>query len=148
MAPSAVLRSLAMLLSACVGSTTNITLWPNGAPGEQEGWPGPETAVPGDDGITRIYNVSVPTLMPFLLNASSTTGGHPAVIIAPGGGYSLLAWDLEGTDVAKRFNSHGLSAFVLKYRVPARPDDNNLPKWWAPLQDAQRASQPARVPRV
>ena len=37
------------------------------------------------------------------------------------------------------FNLMGVSAFVLKYRVPARPDLPGLPKWWAPLQDAQRA---------
>ena len=62
------------------------------------------------------------------------------MIIAPGGGYSHLSIDKEGTDVAARFNMMGVHAFVLKYRLPARPEtDPSLPKWWAPLMDAQRA---------
>ena len=61
------------------------------------------------------------------------------MIIAPGGGYEDLAYAKEGTDVAIAFNKIGLDAFVLKYRVPARPANDSLPKWWAPLQDAQRA---------
>ena len=61
------------------------------------------------------------------------------MIVAPGGGYTLLSIDKEGSDVAKRFNEDGIDAFVLKYRVPARPENASLPKWFAPLQDAQRA---------
>lgn len=60
-------------------------------------------------------------------------------MVAPGGGYHDLAYGKEGTDVAEAFNAIGLDAFVLKYRVPARPANDSLPKWWAPLQDAQRA---------
>lgn len=83
----------------------------------------------------HVYNVSRPTLTPFLVG----NGTGSAVVIAPGGGYVDLAWDLEGIDLARRLNSFGVSAFVLKYRVPARPPRAGLPKWWAPLQDAQRA---------
>jgi len=78
--------------------------------------------------------VSEPILEPFIVNGSTS-----AVIIAPGGGYHDLAWDKEGLDVARLYNSFGVSAFVLKYRVPARQPLSGLPKWWAPLQDAQRA---------
>lgn len=106
---------------------------------------GPETRK-GDDGqgcgpnrdilCDHINSVSVPTLTPFLV--SNGTGA--AIIIAPGGGYHDLAWTKEGLDYAHFYNSIGISAFVLKYRVPsARPADPDLPPWFAPLQDAQRA---------
>jgi len=48
-------------------------------------------------------------------------------------------------DVARMYNSLGVSAFVLKYRVPARPALKGMPKWWAPLQDAQRAMSVVRA---
>ena len=62
-----------------------------------------------------------------------------AVIVAPGGGYNVLAWEHEGTQVAEWLNKIGVTAVVLKYRVPRRPDQ---PKGQPPigaLQDAQRA---------
>ena len=66
-----------------------------------------------------------------------------AVIVAPGGAYMQLAYNMEGTDVAERFNAMGVSAFVLKYRVPqraARPGVAGQETFgWAPLMDAQRA---------
>ena len=46
-----------------------------------------------------------------------------AVIVCPGGGHHILAWDLEGTEVAEWLNSLGVTAFVLKYRVPARSQE-------------------------
>lgn len=79
--------------------------------------------------------MSVPTLTPFIV----TNGTGASIVIAPGGGYQNLAWGKEGLDVARFYNSIGVSAFVLKYRVPARPNLPGLPHWWAPLQDAQRA---------
>jgi len=57
-------------------------------------------------------------------------------VVAPGGGYSILAVDREGTDIAAWLNSIGVSAFLLQYRVPERP---NLVFGAAPLMDAQRA---------
>ena len=131
---------LIALFVALVHSEPIVTLFPDGAPGEVEGWPGPEVAIVGSDGTTRLYNVPAPTLSVFLSNQSVAGAGlAPAVIIAPGGGYSHLSIDKEGTDVAARFNTMGVHAFVLKYRVPARPEtDPSLPKWWAPLMDAQR----------
>ena len=122
-------------------TTNTITLWPNGAPNETAGFPGPEVRR-GDDGVgcgpsrqapcDHVYNVSRPELYPYLV--SNGTGG--AVVIAPGGGYSDLSFSKEGEDVAALLNSFGVAAFVLKYRVPAR---QNLPFGFAPLQDAQRA---------
>ncbi len=59
-----------------------------------------------------------------------------AVIICPGGGYNILAWPKEGLEVAEWFNSIGVTAFVLKYRVPRRIPDRIH---WEPMQDVQRA---------
>ena len=58
------------------------------------------------------------------------------MIVFPGGGYNILAMDLEGTEVCEWLNSIGVNCAVLKYRVPARPGG---PRYAAPLQDAQRA---------
>jgi acetyl esterase/lipase len=79
-----------------------------------------------------LHNVSKPTLTVFRPAKDKDTGA--AVIVAPGGGYNILAWDHEGLDVAAWLNSIGVTGIVLKYRVPRRADH---PK--APLQDAQRA---------
>jgi acetyl esterase/lipase len=58
------------------------------------------------------------------------------VVIFPGGGYHILAWDLEGTEVAEWLNKNGVTGIVVKYRVPKRAGQEN---YAAPLQDAQRA---------
>nr|WP_315153111.1 prolyl oligopeptidase family serine peptidase [uncultured Flavobacterium sp.] len=84
---------------------------------------------------TGIRKVTEPTLMPFLVENNSGTSA--AVVICPGGGYSVLSIDKEGINVAKWFNSIGISAFVLKYRLPS--DDIMTDKTIGPLQDAQEA---------
>jgi acetyl esterase/lipase len=89
------------------------------------------------DGILRISNVSVPTLS--MYTASSEAPGGTAVIICPGGGYGILAASHEGSDVAKLFTQWGITAFVLKYRLP--DDSIMIDKSIGPLQDAQRAIQ-------
>lgn len=94
----------------------------------------------GKDGILRISEVSVPTLS--IYNANKPSGKGPAVIICPGGGYRILAASHEGSDVARALNQMGITAFVLKYRIP---DDSTMPdKSIGPLQDAQRAIQIVR----
>ena len=122
-----------------------VNLWPGLAPNETDvPKTPPENRTPNDgegcgqgrdEPCDHINDVSQPSLTPFLV----TNGTGAAIIIAPGGGYHDLAWSKEGVDVAHMYNSIGVSAFVLKYRVPARPQLAGLPKWWAPLQDAQRA---------
>ena len=57
-------------------------------------------------------------------------------MICPGGAYNILAWPKEGLEVAERFNSIGVTAFGLKYRVPRRIPDRIH---WEPMQDVQRA---------
>ena len=64
-----------------------------------------------------------------------------AVIVCPGGAYNVLAWQHEGVELAKYFNSIGVTAFVLKYRVPRRIPDKIH---WEPMQDVQRALRVVR----
>jgi len=85
------------------------------------------------ENVTRIAKVSNPTLTVF--KADKPNGR--AVIICPGGSYAILAFDKEGTRVAEEFNKWGVTAFVLKYRLP--DDTINVDKSLAPLQDAQQA---------
>ena len=68
---------------------------------------------------------------------------HTAVIICPGGGYIMLNIDLEGAKIARRLNALGITAFVLKYRLP--DDSTMLDKSIGPLQDAQRALLAVRM---
>jgi acetyl esterase/lipase len=92
-----------------------------------------EQTVVGKDGVTRISKVSIPTLTVFMPKKPNGT----SVIICPGGGYSILAFEKEGTLVAREFNKQGIAAFVLKYRLP--DDSSNKDRSLAPLQDAQQA---------
>ena len=85
--------------------------------------------------IIRISKVQVPQLEVYLPNKKGATG--QAVIICPGGGYARLAYDWEGTDIAKLFNAHGIAAFVLKYRLPDSLSSNNPDQ--VPLLDAKQA---------
>jgi len=110
-------------------------LWPKGAPGET-GNIGPEKVLPprGRKKVKRVTDVSVPTITVFRPAQGKANGC--GVVICPGGGYHILAMDLEGTEVAEWLNSLGVTAVLLKYRVPRR--DKNAPHK-APLQDVQRA---------
>src|SRR5438552_1688184 len=113
-------------------------MWPSKAPGEN-GKVGDEKVLeqkPGEKPVKRLTNVTRPTLSVFRPTKEKDTGA--AVVICPGGGYSILAWDLEGEEVAAWLNSIGVSGIVLKYRVPRRADQKTGPPV-APLQDAQRA---------
>jgi acetyl esterase/lipase len=112
-----------------------IPLWPGPAPGEKGdvGAEHEQPLRPGDT-TTRVADVTRPTLTILRPPADRDTGA--AVVVCPGGGYSILAWNKEGTEVAQWLNSIGVTGIVLKYRVPARKD---RPRHEAPLQDAQRA---------
>lgn len=82
------------------------------------------------DGRPTVQNVSVATLTPFLPPRGKATG--TAVVIAPGGGFAMLAMDHEGWSVARWLQSHGVAAFVLKYRVlPTDPGAAGVEKFWA-----------------
>ena len=115
-------------------------LWPGMPPGEtaklsrEYDSSGPNSRLVDGRRVTRLTNVSTPTLAIFKPEAEIDTG--TGVIIAPGGGYKILAYDLEGTEVAEWLNSIGVTGIVLKYRVPIR--DPAKP-WLASAQDGQRA---------
>ena len=85
--------------------------------------------------ILRISKVQVPTIEVFLPSKRDATG--EAVLIFPGGGYGILAYDWEGTDIAKFLNSKGIAGIVVKYRLPS--DISQTDKKYVPLIDAQRA---------
>ena len=111
-----------------------IPLWPGIAPGEK-GDIGAETDQPQKpDGVTRLTNVTKPTITIFPAPADKATG--TAVIVCPGGGYSILAYDKEGSEICEWLNSIGVTGVLLKYRVPKRA---GLEKHAPMLQDAQRA---------
>ena len=89
----------------------------------------------------RIYKVGNPGLWAFFPSVQENKGA--AVIICPGGGYERLAYNASGFQIAKWFNTFGVNAFVLKYRLPNTP---NLPnRQIVPLQDAQRAMRIIRA---
>ena len=120
--------------------TGPIALWPEGAPGEPKA-PGEETDTtkPEDnlvagEPLIRLTNVTDPSITVYHAPEDKATGA--AVLVCPGGGYHILALDLEGTEVADWLNGLGITAIVLKYRVPVR---EGVPRHERPLQDAQRA---------
>lgn len=94
-----------------------------------------------DHGIARVTGVTTPTLTAYFPPKDVANTGK-AVIICPGGGYAILAIGHEGHDVAKLLAANGISAFVLKYRLPK--DEIMVDKRIGPLQDAQRAIQLVR----
>lgn len=114
-----------------------ILLFPNGAPGETtklkqvDDFSGAKVA---GCPVLRISDVSEPTLTFYPAPAENNSG--VTIIVNPGGGYNILAYNLEGTEICKRFNSHGINCVLVKYRVPRR---QGLEKHEAPLQDVQRA---------
>ncbi len=116
-----------------------LPLWPNGAPGAPPN-PMPEVdATTAKDNLiagqplVRLGNVSNPTLTLYSPRSNNTGA---AVVVFPGGGYRILAIDLEGTEVCDWLNSAGVACVLVKYRVP---DSGPYPKSSAALQDAQRA---------
>ncbi len=114
-----------------------IPLWPHPI---SEFNPGPEhDATTAKDkpvagkAVIRLANVTDPALT-FYPSHDKSNGA--AVVVFPGGGYSILALDLEGTEICEWLNSIGVNAVLVKYRVPEPP---GVPRYAAPLQDAQRA---------
>jgi acetyl esterase/lipase len=137
--------SIAVWLSVTTAVTAQpqmLDVWPGKPPGET-GKVDPEKIVenkPGERKLKLIHNVTKPTITIFRAPADRDTGA--AVVICPGGGYNVLAWDLEGEEVASWLNSLGVTGIVLKYRVPRRKDQ---PAHHAPLMDAQRAMSLVRA---
>lgn len=114
-----------------------IQLFPKGAPGEQTKLIEkalPEGGKVGGASVLRLSGVSDPTITIYPASDEVATGA--AMVVCPGGGYEILAYDLEGDEICQWLNEIGVTAVLLKYRVPRR---TGLEKHTAPLQDVQRA---------
>lgn len=117
-----------------------IDLWPAATPGPAVDLPAeadltkPTDPLISGRRIIKLGNVTTPQLAIYRPAPERDTGA--SVVICPGGGYHILAYDLEGTEVAEWLNSVGVTGIVLKYRVPFRDPEN---RGRAGLQDAQRA---------
>jgi len=114
---------------------TTIEIWPDGLPVDAK----PLSEKQIEDAKAemteeKISYVSSPSLSVYQAPPKNSNGA--AVVICPGGGYTKLAWKKEGIELAQWFNSIGVTAFVLKYRVPRR-DPQRIHH--EPMQDVQRA---------
>lgn len=115
-------------------ASVTVSLWPKEQmPGRRSD--GPERELPSKgDNVSRLTDITEPTISVF--KATGTSKPTPAVIICPGGGYGILAYNKEGTEIAAWFNSIGITGIVLKYRVPGNQD--------GAFQDIQRAMRLVR----
>ncbi|MDB5387023.1 MAG: Xylanase [Planctomycetaceae bacterium] len=122
-----------------------LNLWPGPPPGEaikagpEQDFTKPTDRLIAGRRIIKLGNVAIPQAHVFLPPKDKRNG--TSIVICPGGGFSILAWDLEGTEVAEWLNTLGVTGIVVKYRVPTR---DRTPVWLAPVQDAQRAISIAR----
>jgi acetyl esterase/lipase len=132
-------KSLSILLMMCSLSAFSqkhemLYLWPGKVPGEVKEKTAPSVDTSQKDAIIRFSEVTNPALEVFL--SKPGTNNQSAVIVCPGGGYQILAYDLEGTEIAAWLNKMGFTAFVLQYRIPNKKE--------GALQDAQRAMRVVR----
>lgn len=106
-----------------------IHLWPKDVPGETEAKNDPIQTKDTKGNVTRLTNVTDPTLTIFESDSKIKNGA--SVVICPGGGYNILAINKEGTEIAEWLTELGFTAFVLQYRVPKKQE--------GALMDVQRA---------
>lgn len=134
---------LAFTVGSCpgfAGEPLVLNLWPGKPPGDNKELPPEADQTRPDDKliagrrIIKLGNVSTPQIAVYRPAAEKDTGA--AVVVCPGGGHYILAYDLEGTEVAEWLNCIGVTGIVLKYRVPFRDPEK---RWLAAVQDAQRA---------
>ncbi|MFY0607304.1 MAG: alpha/beta hydrolase [Cyclobacteriaceae bacterium] len=117
--------------------TILMPIWPNEIPNQR---PTEESEIQETTDILRISNVQNPTIEVFLPPKELATG--QAALICPGGGYALLSYEREGTDVAKLLNAHGIAGIVLKNRLPK--SKSNIVPHKSALMDAQEAMKTVR----
>ena len=119
-----------LIIDACLAQDRQIIhLWPGDVPGEKEAKHEAKVTDNRKGNVTRLTDVTDPVITFYPAPANNNTG--KAIIVCPGGGFSILAIDKEGYEVAEWLNTLGINAFVLQYRVPD--------KQAGALQDAQRA---------
>jgi acetyl esterase/lipase len=126
-----------LMIKPCLAQNQLIPLWEGDPPNYRETG---EVTIWDTADIVRIRNVQKPDMAVFLPSKKNATG--EAVVICPGGGYRILAYDWEGSDIARWLNSKGIAAFVLKYRLPG--SRSNIVPHKSPLMDAQRAMRMVR----
>ena len=131
------------LTNIIMAQNNPVLLFPKGAPGEttrliEKGDKNGGTV--GGETVLRITNVSEPTITIYPAPDEVATGA--AMIVCPGGGYNILAYDLEGDEVCEWLTNIGVTAVLLKYRVPRR---DGREKHEAPLEDLQRAMSYVRA---
>src|SRR5439155_10814973 len=113
-----------------------LNLWPQQPPGKATQLPSeadqtkPEDKLIAGRRIMKLGNVSTPQIAVYRPAKEKDSGA--AIVICPGGGHSILAYDLEGTEVADWRNGIGVTGIVLKYRVPFRDPEK---RWLAAVQD-------------
>lgn len=120
------------LSTSLFAQNTKLELWPDGVPDSQ---PSLEKEIDNQTDALSISKVQKPSIEVYLPVKKISTG--QAVLICPGGGYTHLAYDWEGTQIAKWFNTKGIAGIVLKYRLPNSASVKT--SYEAPLQDAKRA---------
>lgn len=141
MALMVILIVLHLNLLAQENDQKEIMIWPGDAPGS-EGLNLKEKVDERSPDPTQYHNriisgVDHPTITPFIPENPNGT----AVLICPGGGYTIMAFDKEGIEIAQWLNGLGVTAFVLKYRLPA---EGHKDRKDVPLQDVQRAMRTIR----
>jgi acetyl esterase/lipase len=123
---------------SCPGQNQILPLWEGDPPNYRETG---EVTIWDTSDIVRVRLVQKPDIAAFLPSKKNAIG--EAVVVCPGGGYGILAYDWEGSDIARWLNSHGIAAFVLKYRLPG--SKSNIVPHKSPLMDAQRAMRLVRA---
>ncbi|VXC03554.1 Alpha/beta hydrolase [Flavobacterium sp. 9AF] len=124
---------LCILITNVYAQSYEVNLWKTDIPNRIENNKYTEIKTYKDSVLVRVSQVSIPTLTIFKPKNPNGT----AILICPGGGYAHLSMDKEGYKVAAAFQKNGITAVVLKYRLPS--DSIMLDKTIGPLQDAQEA---------
>lgn len=126
-----------LFAAASFAQSFTLPLWTGEIPNNRKT---SEVEVRDTSDVIRISNVQIPDITVYLPANRYATG--QAIVICPGGGYVRLAYDLEGSDIAKWLNSKGIAAIVLKYRLPI--SSNNIVGHKSPLLDVKRAMRIVR----
>jgi acetyl esterase/lipase len=126
------------IIAPVVAQNQILPLWEGDPPNYRETG---EVTIWDTSDIVVVRNVQKPDIAVFIPSKKNSTG--EAVVICPGGGYGVLAYDWEGSDIAHWLNSQGIAAIVLKYRLPG--SKSNIIPHKSPLMDAQRAMRMVRA---
>lgn len=128
-----------LFISKSLAQEIKLALWPSGnIPNYKKT---AEVEKRDSTDIVRLSLVQQPAIDVYLPSKQNATG--QALVVCPGGGYGILAYDWEGTDIAKWLNANGIAAIVLKYRLPN--SKSNIDPKLSPLLDAQRAIRTVRA---